>query len=966
MKRTQNLEIARSLMYYDRTIALFRGNTGETTFLALERLFRENGWFVYEVTEEDLQQNGGDRIASILVICDADGFPKDLQPALERYLVENGRVFLFGGPLSGLRDITETATVLEGVSPLYKLYRENDCDRFETLPQCITSAGIRGEFPYAICPKARPLGEGYGNNRRCRMIPLVSVRKDGGRDGGKRGTVAYFMLSDTIGHMTCTPGTRLGNVSPITQGSAIAVIGLPLDSVLETCGELIVDMMRALDRGIFLFEGGADQYVIRPDEEIHVGAKIVSASRDFQEVTVRFCIDGAVAERTVLATGQNYTTVTAYLNGLKKGTYRVCTELVLSETVIDRVESTLFVTDGIHTKNRDDFVTVRDGNFWLQDKKWYLYGINYFPLYHISLEINDYWRGVFDKSDYIPSEVEKDLAHIRSLGMNTVSVRIDCNSFENIIQPLKDFFCRCARHGLKVMMSFCNITNPLYFDEAAFAEFMRQLDVSDDPTLLAHDIFWESGGGFVGVFNSRKFADEWRVWLLEHYGSFDCAEENFGVPLDRTPAGEVICPASEHYYKRDFECGRMMSAFTRFCTEMVGRKWNYAIRRMKRYDNNHLYTNRIGHLDDTTPNVFLSAAAKHLDFMCLESYSITQDDTGFLASVALDRAADCVSGGKPVAWVEYGISLSGMSGLAFGSKVLWNGELNAPLEWRLEEQRAYQEQFNAVFRMCNSKGTMPWFYPGGFRYTEFSDCGYVSPNGELRPAMEEYLRVSDQFGEQRTETPVLETVEADPDGDISHWCTFVFGTGVFSKFVYDRARLIENTSIKDTRVPGLGIRAADRTRKMGGTFRFKLAGSETTSADTPLLLCGNSEYRGYGPLKYLDGEFNSVTLSNGTDTYEISNGAVCSLPAGEYGLVAEIGNIAPAKWLHGDQAGCVALQCNGQIFPLLRDTEYLEDGRTEGVLSVREDCTVSLRLTALGRADFGEIFRFCLRVKENA
>jgi len=964
MKRTQNIEIAQSLMYFDKSIAMLRCGVSERDFIYLSDLFRNKGWYVYEIEPIKLLERGGDRIASILVICDATAFPFEYSDALERYIKENGRVFVFDGQLFNNKDITQDALVIEGVSPLYKTFREEKCESFETMRQCVSAERLTGTSSYAICPFARPNGEGYNKGRHCRILPIVAVTDSESQETRGSSVAAYFVFSDTIGHMVKTPGTRLGNVSPITQGSEIAVIGMPLSSVLKMKGEaLILDMMTALDIGIFFFEAGSEKYVVSPNESISVGAKIISASRDFENVRVRFTLAGVTKEKTVCVAGQNYTNVTEMFDKIPEGEYVLLVELIYNDRVIDMVESTIFVTNGRHSSSKDDFISVENGNFKLHKNNWYMYGINYFPSYHISLEINDYWRGVFEKSVYIPSEVDKDLAYIKKCGMNCVAIRIDCNSFENIIDQLKDFFCRCAKYDLKVMMSFCNITNPLYFNEIAFAEFVKQLDIADDPTLFAHDIFWESGGGFVGVFNSRKFAGEWKDWLVEYFGSIENAEKTFGVPLDRTPAGDVICPFSEHFHKRDMECRVMMTMFTRFCTEMVGRKWNRAIKLMKKYDNNHLYTNRIGHLDDTTPNVFLSAAAKHLDFMCLEAYSITLDDTGFLASVALDRAAHCVSGGKPVTWVEYGISLPGMSGLAVGTKILWDGERNAPVDWRLEEQRSYQEQFNSLFAMCDVKGTMPWFFPGGFRFTEHSDCGYITPNGKNRPAMDEYLKLKDWFIKERVPKKITERVVANPDGEISHWCTFVYGEGVYSKFAFDRARLLDGIPLEDSRVWGVGIKAADRARKEGGCFEFVMAGSENTSQNTPLLLCGDAEYHGYGVLKYLDSEFSYVELCNDDNVFSVENGDEIRVSKGKFKITAGIGNIAASKWICGNDIGCVMLKCNETLMPISKDAEYLDDVTAEWEMEIDRDTELVLRLTAIDRADFGEIYR--IKIKTN-
>ncbi|MBE6613374.1 MAG: hypothetical protein E7632_12895, partial [Ruminococcaceae bacterium] len=722
MTELQNREIAESLMYYDKTIALLACGAAEHHVAALSKLLRDAGWYVYTISEENFKNLRGQSIAGITVVCDAATLSWDMEESLERYLHENGRLFIIGGPLFGNTEITKPAMTLEGVSPLFKTFREENCGGFETLPQCITDAQLTGDAPYVICPNARADGAGFGMNRRNRMLSLVSVKKDGGRDDGRRGSAAFFMLSDSIGHMVCTPGTRLGNVSPITQGCEAAVIGMPLSSLLKMGGEgLIVDMMRALDRGVFLFEAGAEGYTAKPGAAIPVGAKILSAARDFTDVTVRFTLNGASLELSELAAGQNYTTLRGILDGVPEGDYTLRTELIVDGEVIDRVDSQLFVTNGIHSSNPDDFVQVEDGDFKLGGKTWHMLGINYFPLYQVSFELNDYWRGAFDKSNYIPSEVEKDLAYIKKLGMNSVAIRIECTAFENFIEPLRDFFCRCARHGLKIMLSFCNITNPLFFDERAFAVFMEKMGIADDPILFAHDIFWESGANFYPQQHTRRFAEDWRRWLVDQYGSFEAAEESFGQPLDRTAAGEIINPPVSILQKHDKSAHPKMAAYTRFLFDMVSRRWNDAITAMKQYDSRHLYTNRMGVTNDDIPNVFLSGAAKHFDFMCLEAYSFTLDEAGYLASAAADRAAHYVSGGKPTAWVEYGISLPGMSGFAYGMKLLWDGERNRGLDWRLEEQREYQAQFNRMFHFCDVKGSMPWFWPGGFRFTEHSD-----------------------------------------------------------------------------------------------------------------------------------------------------------------------------------------------------------------------------------------------------
>lgn len=978
----KNIDIARSLMYYDKTIALLRCGADESKVMELSSALRRDGWFVYEITPEAFAVSGGERIAGITVICDAKSFPEELAKPLKRYIEQNGRVLIFGGPLFGSTDITKETVILEGISPLYKCFFEYDCNNFEVLEQPISDAGFEGTAKMVVCPNARSDGAGFAKERRCRMLPLVSVKKTNGnepsenvllRDDGRSGYAAFIMLLDTIGHMPSTAGTRLGNVSPITYGSEIAVIGISLAEALELGGErLIYDMIRALDRGVFIFEGGSEKYVVRPGEKISIGAKLINSSKDFKRLNVRFCLNDQIVERSILAAGQNFSTVKGEFEPEAEGDYTIVTELFLDGALIDRVTQEIFVTNGCHSSSPDAFVRVEDGNFKLDGKNWYMYGINYFPLYQVSFELNDYWRGAFDASNYIASEVEKDLVHIKALGMNTVAIRIDSSSFEKLVDQLRDFFHRCARLDLKVMMSFCNITNPLYFNEEAFSELLRQLDIADDPTLLAHDIFWEAGCSFFYEPFVRRYSEEWREWLIDNYGAFEAAEESFGEKLDRLKTGDVVCPLPSGFRSGSPAMTGKLAAFTRFVGDMVNAKWNRAVTAMKRYDSQHLYTNRIGHFDDRVPNAFISSAAKHLDFMCLEGYSITLDDCGFFASAASERAASYVSGGKPVTWVEYGISLPGMSGVAVGTKLLWDGERNSPMDWRLEEQRAYQEQYDRLFKFTQTKGSLPWFYAGGFRFTEHSDCGYVNPDGSERPAMIEYMSLGKWFKEDRKEPRQVEYVTVDPAGELSNWCEIIYGKGTFSKFAFDRARLIDGRPLEDNRIPGIGIQAAKKAYECGGDFEFITPGTGTTSENTPLELCGNAfpaERNGIlcGSFKYLDGEFNYIKLRKGSEEYKITvaDRPELELDAGKYQVEVGIGNLGPAKWLTGNSVGSVEVKVeldNSNIgsLALSSEVEFLKDGKAIGELELKGG-QLKLSLRAVGRAEFGVIKKITIR-----
>lgn len=151
------------------------------------------GFYVYEITPEKFASDGGEKIGSITVICDGASVPKSLEEPLERYLTQNGRLFIFGGPLFGIDNITEKAPVIEGISPLYKTFAQEKCESFETLENAVTDATLHGSAARTICPNARPIGEGFDMGHRCRFLPLVSVKNgdDGARDGGKNQPIEW-------------------------------------------------------------------------------------------------------------------------------------------------------------------------------------------------------------------------------------------------------------------------------------------------------------------------------------------------------------------------------------------------------------------------------------------------------------------------------------------------------------------------------------------------------------------------------------------------------------------------------------------------------------------------------------------------------------------------------------------------------------------------------------------------------
>lgn len=160
---------------------------------------------------------------------------------------------------------------------------------------------------------------------------------------------------------------------------------------------------------------------------------------------------------------------------------------------------------------------------------------------------------------------------------------------------------------------------------------------------------------------------------------------------------------------------------------------------------------------------------------------------------------------------------------------------------------------------------------------------------------------------------------------------------------------------------GIGVHACRSAEEDGVEIAFTTPGFGTTSANTPLLAVGNVPYCGNEPMKYLDGEFNTVALiqSDGS-LVPVKNGAKIRGAESAIGLRADAGNLREATWLAGNQTGDVVLQirCKKRIIaelPMQKDTQYLEDAVFESQNIVFPlDGPLQLRLSAKDRCEFGE------------
>jgi len=980
----ENELIARSLQYHEKTVVLLtdeRPGFDRDSAIELGRFLQENDYYVYECTAKEFESKNLALLGSMLVIPHAQSVPAEFAQAMKHFWLQGGQVLVLGGPLfndlieeengvyvkkelpHGVLDAQHSGKtgdiVIEGLIPTHKVYIEQNVTDLMTEKQPVSDASIKLSAPTSVvCPVARPYGIGYGMEHKSRFLPIVEVMAESMRAQGRRGAAAFIMLNDTRGHLRFTNGSRPGSVSSTTMGSAIGCIGIREQKLMAVEGmpKLILDMVNTMMRGLYLYEAGATKYVYSPNERAALGAKILNTTQDFLNVTVRFSVKKGgetlvTEEKQVFVMPRTYTECTseAVLGG--EGDYTVETELICGGKVIDEIRQELFAH--IYRPGKpDEYVRVNGRDFTLAGKQWNMFGISYWPLFFPSYDREDYWMGWLDKGSYDPVEVERDLGLLEAMGINCLFTRLDGNIFGRSIEQLKDFMLRMERHNMKLSLSYANATNPLHYYPEAFRKLMDEACLHENPTLFGHDISWETGHQFFMENYLPQWRDGWVKWIEERYGSVENAEKDWGVSVDRSDDGRIITPPKPQL-EFDGEWRIKICAFRRYMDDYLSRIWNDAVSDIRSVDPNHIVGFRMGcFYKDAGP--ILTATNKHIDYSSLEGYSFMEDEDGRFASQCVTKVSQMLTRGKPVVWVEYGNNLIGSSGNSAWSALMWERETLTPPAYRYDDQTKYYEQFFRMFKACDIAGSVPWWFAGGFRRVECSDCGLINPDGTLRPVAKSYVKLGREWLlPERTHKQPDEIVSYDPDIHSGGWGKFYLGSGPIDRNENSWAAA-EGRVIPGVPEYGIGVHACRKAEEEGKELAFTTPGFGTTSADTPLIAVGNVPYNGTNPIKYLDGEFNFVEINGVT----VKNGGEVALN-GKADIRASMGNLREATWLAGDGMGAVVLEMrrNGKVIAELaleKDTEYLKDGIFSANGIDLPAGITELQLAAKGRCVFGE------------
>jgi hypothetical protein len=799
---------------------------------------------------------------------------------------------------------------IEGVYPRYKVYQlPGPADVSSRRLDALVERPLEREQTGLVCAIPRTLGEGFGRQARWRFVPFA------GRSGpwASDGVCEWLLLN-----------TRF----PL-DGTAVAGFGYTSPAVWSAPGAAarIADMAALLAGGTVLEEAGTEQFAYWPGETVRVGARVrcfgaggaeaavtLVVRRGQEEVfrqTVRRSFDGGASD--VAFTWQP---------PAAPGAYSAWVSLA-APSGTDVIEHGFSVLDPAPAP-KAAFITARDGDFWLQGKKWYPVGVNFWPLYVGGMDREDYGAGWLKNAYYSPALVERDLAHLRDLGINLVSIQTPPLEHH---RNLLDFLARCQRFGIYANL-YVGQASPLAFDDRGLSAFIQAARLAGNATVFAYDTIWEPGNHVFKDDAARaKWDGEWRAWIEERYGSVEQAEKDWGYKARRDREGRVVSPP-DACFREDGAWRVMMAAYRRFMDNLTSRLWGRANRRLRELDPNHLVSFRQG---NTLPYDFaLSGPVKHIDFICPEGYSIRDTDEGEAAIGFITRYVDFTTRGKPIVWSEFGQSV-------------WDNGRMEPDAGAVARQGSYSERFYRTALAAGANGTAPWWWVGGYRVDERSDFGLIAPDRTERPA----ARLIREYG------PRLSAAREKPRP--AAWFDFDRDAHAGG---YWRAAFHE------------GAAAYAAAAREGKTLGVRSAGTGCDSASAPRVALGNVELTGSNPPKHLDAEFNVLQVQGADGVWrEAEDGAVIAVAAGRpVRARASLGNLQEATWrAAGEGAVAVVAREGGAVVsrrPLAQDTPYLADaelGEWALLPEARGSRTLSVRLEADGLAPFGEARVFTLR-----
>ncbi|MBI4559874.1 MAG: hypothetical protein HY706_19975 [Candidatus Hydrogenedentes bacterium] len=504
----------------------------------------------------------------------------------------------------------------------------------------------------------------------------------------------------------------------------------------------------------------------------------------------------------------------------------------------------------LEATERGECVSVKDGHFMLDGKRWFAHGINFWPLHVSGLDPKDYFLHWLTPQYYVPECLDQDLATLESLGVNLVSIQYH----QAVEAPqLRDFVTRCGRHGIKVniFLEDAHPTEPSAGDDLSqrrYLELLKAADLAGNPHVFAYDLAWEPR---LGTYqNRRKYDRRFEQWLVEQYGSVDHAEKLWNCPANRKD-GKLTGPWDEQLIWTGPGVAPhrvMVAAYRRFADDLISRRYREVIRLARKIDATHLFGARTGYGGTGTPGVVtqmqfqLTSGAAHLDFVSPEGYGYGPMNIADAAFV--NQYARWAGNGKPTFWAEFGLSV-------------WKGG-----EPALKQQGELYTAFAEMAQRTGADGWAGWWYPGGYRVDENSDYGIIAPDRTPRPSAEVLRHTAASFREGSGALTPGEPIVVDRD----------LAPQGLAAIVTEHSKVFAE-SYNAGKLPTVAT-----------------AGTGLTSTNCPFISVGGVPFEKPSPTQFLNAEITVLKREPGTIEVELINTGEAIWMADDCHVVVETTN----------------------------------------------------------------------------
>jgi hypothetical protein len=550
--------------------------------------------------------------------------------------------------------------------------------------------------------------------------------------------------------------------------SAWCFFGLPDKKSLVTNTEfnsVLNETTKRLLNGVFVYEAGTAEFTYYENEKISAGARLVNVGQneyaDFELETVVTDTENKPVfndKQPVSIGKKEIKDIKLELPVLQKGTYKISISLRQSGKLVDSISHEFnVISEPVLDPNK--LVTVQGKDFYLNGKKFYPFGVNYWAGNVGGLDVWDFfWGHWLFNPFYEPDVVEQDIKQIAGLGMNTVAIQVHrVEESRNLV----DFLRICDKYNIKVMahmgIGVQIVENPGILSglkyNAIFENIVREAKLVNNTVVFAYDIGWEPN---LGKYQQRSESNGlWYEWVIKKYGTADNAEKTWGY---KNPSGKIISPTDEEVMDNGPQI-KFVADYRRFLDETISDRWGAVIKKMREFDPNHLISARSGYggLGICSPDKFpydLKSIGDVVDFLAPEGYGATVNKNETLKFGVATQYARMVGNNKPVIWAE------------FGQQVLFGGVyklVERVDKSQYDEQSGIYDSFYNMVLKTGANGALNWWWPGGYRNDEKSDYGLIELDRSEKPVCAVIKKYAAEFNKEHVIPEVDTWLEIDRD-----------------------------------------------------------------------------------------------------------------------------------------------------------------------------------------------------------